>query len=75
MKQLHVLHGDKTVAALLLAVFTISIGVGSILCAKLSRGEIELGLVPIGAAGLTLATAHLAFLDYLPATATLLVRV
>lgn len=60
----HFLHGDESVATLLLAVFSVSIGLGSLLCAKLSRGEIELGLVPIGAAGLTVFTAGLFFLKY-----------
>lgn len=60
----YVLHGDDTVATLLLTTFSVAIGLGSILCAKLSGKEIELGLVPIGAAGLTLFTGHLFFLPY-----------
>ena len=63
----YILHGDEAVITMLLAVFSLSIGLGSVLCAKLSRGEIELGLVPIGALGLTLFCADLAFIHYPPA--------
>jgi len=47
------LAGNETVATLILAVFSIGIGIGSILCEKLSRGRVEIGLVPIGAIGLS----------------------
>ncbi|MDB5105932.1 MAG: phospholipid/glycerol acyltransferase [Fibrobacteres bacterium] len=63
----HTLHGDESVVTMLLAIFSLSIGVGSILCAKLSRGEIELGLVPLGALGMTVFSADLAFIAYPPA--------
>jgi 1-acyl-sn-glycerol-3-phosphate acyltransferase len=62
----HALHGNETVVTALLCVFSISIGVGSALCSKLSRGDIELGLVPIGALGMTLFTGDLFFIDYTP---------
>jgi 1-acyl-sn-glycerol-3-phosphate acyltransferase len=62
----HTLHGNEAVVTLLLAIFSLSVGVGSVLCAKLSRGEIELGLVPIGALGLTVFCADLAFIVYPP---------
>lgn len=48
-----ILHGDETVTTLLLAVFSVGIGCGSLLCEKLSRGRVEIGLVPFGALGLT----------------------
>ncbi len=54
-----VLHGDESVFILLLAVFSIGIGIGSLLCEKLSKGRIELGLVVFGAIGLTLFGADL----------------
>ena len=47
------LAGKETVATLILAVFSIGIGFGSILCEKLSNGRVEIGLVPIGAIGLS----------------------
>ncbi|MDQ3001051.1 MAG: MFS transporter [Fibrobacterota bacterium] len=68
----HMLQGNESVVTLFLAVFSISVGIGSILCAKLSRGEIELGLVPIGAFGMTLFLADLAFIAYPPAGTDLL---
>lgn len=48
------LMGDETVVTLLLAVFTIGIAVGSMLCERLSGHRIELGIVPIGSLGLSL---------------------
>lgn len=68
---LHFLHGNESVVTMLLAVFSVAIGIGSVLSEKLSRGEIELGLVPIGAAGMTLFMADLYFLNYGVAPATL----
>ena len=47
-----VLHGDEQVASLLLVVFSIGIGVGSLLCEVLSRRHVEIGLVPLGAIGM-----------------------
>ncbi len=38
---------------LLLTVFSFGIGLGSLLCEKLSAGQVEIGLVPFGAIGLT----------------------
>ena len=48
-----VLHADETVVTLFLSVFSVGIGVGSVLCERLSRGGIELGLVPIGSLGVS----------------------
>jgi 1-acyl-sn-glycerol-3-phosphate acyltransferase len=49
-----VLGGDEHVFTLLLALFSIGIGVGSLLCERMSGGKVELGLVPFGSIGLTL---------------------
>jgi 1-acyl-sn-glycerol-3-phosphate acyltransferase len=46
---------------LFLALFSIGIGVGSMLCEKLSRQRLELGLVPIGSLGMSLFTLDLWF--------------
>ena len=54
-----VLHGDENMFILLLSVFSIGISLGSLLCEKLSKGKIELGLVVLGAIGLTLFGADL----------------
>jgi MFS family permease len=50
----NVLGGDEMSVTLLLAVFTVGIGIGSLACDRLSRHQVELGLVPFGAIGLTL---------------------
>lgn len=49
-----VLGADETVVTAFLAAFTIGVGVGSILCEKLSFQRVEIGLVPFGSLGLTL---------------------
>ena len=56
-----VLHGDESVFILLLSVFSVGIGLGSLLCEKLAKGRVELGLVVFGAIGLTLFGADLYF--------------
>lgn len=50
----NVLGGDELSVTLLLTVFTIGIGAGSLACDRLSQHKVELGLVPFGAIGLTL---------------------
>jgi 1-acyl-sn-glycerol-3-phosphate acyltransferase len=49
-----VLHGNEHVASLLLVVFSVGIGVGSLLCEMFSRRHVEIGLVPLGALGMSL---------------------
>ena len=56
-----VLHGGPEVASLLLVVFSVGIGVGSLLCEKLSRRHVEIGLVPIGAFGISVFALDLYF--------------
>lgn len=56
-----VLRGDEQVASLLLVVFSVGIGVGSLLCEVLSRRRVEIGLVPIGAAGMSVFAVDLWF--------------
>jgi len=48
------LAGNAHVVTLMLTLFTIGIGAGSLLCNRLSGHKIELGLVPLGSIGLTL---------------------
>jgi predicted MFS family arabinose efflux permease len=57
----NILKGDESLFILLLSVFTIGIGFGALLCEKLSKGKLELGLVVFGALGLTLFGADLYF--------------
>jgi MFS family permease len=54
-----VLFADAGVVTLLLATFSIGIGVGSLLCERLSNHRVELGLVPLGAIGMSIFAADL----------------
>jgi MFS family permease len=53
------LRGDHSIFVLLLTAFSIGIGVGSLLCEWLSGRKLEVGIVPIGAIGLTIFGADL----------------
>jgi 1-acyl-sn-glycerol-3-phosphate acyltransferase len=65
-----VLGGGEGAVTLLLAVFTVGIGVGSLLCERLSARHVELGLVPLGSIGLTIFGLDLALASMaLPAVA------
>ncbi len=57
----NILHGDESLFILLLSIFSLGIGIGSLMCEKLSKGKVELGLVLFGATGLTLFGADLYF--------------
>jgi 1-acyl-sn-glycerol-3-phosphate acyltransferase len=48
-----ILGGNEQVVTFLLALFSIGIGAGSLLCERLSGRRVELGLVPFGAIGLS----------------------
>ncbi len=48
-----VLGGDQRLYLLVLAVFSVGTGLGSVLCEKLSMRTVEIGLVPLGAFGMT----------------------
>lgn len=50
-----VLHSNEQMVTLLLTLFSIGIGVGSVLCNKLLRGKINGRLVPWGAAGISIS--------------------
>ncbi len=55
------LGGTEAVVTLLLTLFAVGIGIGSLLCERLSGRMVELGLVPFGAIGLTLFGIDLFF--------------
>ena len=55
------LGANEQVYILLLAMFSIGIGAGSFLCERLSGRIVEIGLVPLGALGLTLFGIDLYF--------------
>ena len=57
----HVLGGDGSVNTLALTLFSIGTGVGSLLCERLSGRRVEIGLVPMGAFGLTVFAVDLFF--------------
>jgi len=48
-----VIGGNEATLSGLLALFIVGISTGALLCEKLSRGGVEIGLVPIGAVGMT----------------------
>lgn len=56
----NVLGGAESTVTLLLAIFTVGIGIGSLLCERLSGKRVEIGLVPFGSIGLTLFGLDLA---------------
>ena len=49
-----VIGGGQGVVTLLLTLFSVGVGVGSLLCERLSDKKVELGLVPLGSIGLSL---------------------
>ena len=55
------LGGNETVVTALLALFSVGIGTGSLMCERMSRRRVELGLVPFGSIGLTVFAVDLWF--------------
>ena len=55
------LGGNEQVVTLLLALFSVGIAVGSLLCERLSGKRVELGLVPVGSIGMTVFAIDLYF--------------
>jgi 1-acyl-sn-glycerol-3-phosphate acyltransferase len=62
----NVLGGDENLMSTLLAIFIVGISTGSLLCERLSGKQVEIGLVPFGAIGLTIFGLDLYFAS--PAT-------
>ncbi len=56
-----VLGGNQQSVILLLLVFSIGVGIGSLLCERLSGRKVEIGLVPLGSIGMTLFGIDLYF--------------
>jgi 1-acyl-sn-glycerol-3-phosphate acyltransferase len=54
-----VLGGDENVVTLLLAVFSVGIGLGALACERLSGRKVEIGLVPFGSIGMTVFAVDL----------------
>ncbi len=57
----NVLGGDEHVVTFLLALFSVGIGTGSLLCERMSGRKVEIGLVPFGSIGLTVFAIDLWF--------------
>lgn len=55
------LGGNEVLVTVLLAIFTLGIGLGSLLCERMSGKQVEIGLVPFGSIGLTLFGLDLFF--------------
>lgn len=58
------LGGNEQVVTLLLVTFSVGVGIGSLLCERLSGRLVELGLVPFGSIGLSLFGFDLFFADH-----------
>jgi len=56
-----VLSGDANVVTVLLATFSLGIGMGSLMCERLSGRGIEIGLVPFGSIGMSVFGIDLYF--------------
>ena len=67
-----VLHGNEQVASLLLVVFSVGIGIGALLCEMLSKRHVEIGLVPLGAIGMSVFSIDLYFASHALPQATML---
>lgn len=58
------LKGDELLVSTFLAVFTLSLALGSLICNLLSRSKLEIGLVPLGAIGMSIFGFDLGMIDY-----------
>ncbi|MBW9106892.1 MFS transporter [Paraburkholderia phenoliruptrix] len=68
-----VLSADPDVVTVLLGTFSVGIGLGSLLCEKLSKRRIEIGLVPLGSIGMSVFGIDLFFASHaLPSAGHLL---
>lgn len=57
------LGGDERVVTLLLTLFSVGVGAGSLLCERVSNRRLDLRLVPVGALGMTIFGLDLGALD------------
>ncbi len=56
-----VVHGSEAVASLLLVIFAVGIGLGSVACEWMAHGRVEIGLVLLGAIGMSVFGVDLYF--------------
>ncbi|WP_244827688.1 MFS transporter [Caballeronia sp. TF1N1] len=59
-----VLSANPDVVTILLATFSLGIGTGSLLCEKLSKRRVEIGLVPLGSIGISVFAIDLFFASH-----------
>jgi 1-acyl-sn-glycerol-3-phosphate acyltransferase len=64
------LGGDESVVTLMLTLFSVGVGAGSLLCERMSGRKVEMGLVPFGAIGLTVFGLDLYFAKHHAAALT-----
>jgi MFS family permease len=58
---LDILNGNEEITTILLVAFAVGVGIGALLCERLSGHRIEIGLVPLGSIGLTVVGVDLYF--------------
>src|ERR1700722_2916141 len=59
-----VLSANPDVVTVLLGTFSIGIGIGSLMCEKLSKRRVEIGLVPLGSIGISVFAVDLFFASH-----------
>jgi len=70
-----VINGGEGVVTIMLVVFAAAVGLGSLLCERLSGRKVEIGLVPFGSIGLTAFAVDLALASpSVPAVHALAIR-
>ncbi len=65
-----ILNGNEAITTSLLVAFAVGVGVGSLLCERMSGHRIELGLVPFGSIGLSVFAIDLYFAEPVALTST-----
>jgi 1-acyl-sn-glycerol-3-phosphate acyltransferase len=58
-----VINGSEDVVTLMLVLFSMGVGIGSLLCERMSGHKVEIGLVPFGSIGLTVFAVDLFFMS------------
>ncbi len=65
-----IIQGNESIVTTLLVAFALGVGLGSLLCERMSGHRIELGLVPFGSIGMSLFAVDLYFAQPEAATAS-----